>query len=101
MQQYYDDGDNDLAAQPGKQDQAGREKKEREEGKIIAAQQSNPDKIAPGEIAIGINEEHLQDEQLKEPTEEEMDEEQNNLRDAMNDDSYKAPANKQVNGKAG
>ena len=46
-----------------------------------------------------IDDEEILEARRKEPTEEEMDEKQNNARDAMNDDSYVLPGDEEDDGK--
>ena len=46
-----------------------------------------------------VDDEEILEARRKEPTEEEMDEKQNNARDAMNDDSYVLPGDEEDDGK--
>jgi len=46
-----------------------------------------------------VDDEEILEATMKEPTEEEMDEKQNNARDAMNDDNYILPGDEEDDGK--
>lgn len=78
--------------QPGLQNQPYRSKDE--EGKDVTGQPKNPVTNSAEKLSTGINEEDIDNAAMEEPTEEELDQQKNNERDAMNDDNYVAPKNK-------
>ena len=103
MIQFNEAGENagyDFEDQPGIQNQPDQEKKPKNRGNKSGLEddQTNPVTNSAEEISAGLDEEDLNDDPLKQ-TEEERDEIQNNARDAMNNDNYQAPADRQNDGK--
>jgi hypothetical protein len=82
---------------PGLENQPYKNKEE--EGTGANGRPKNPVTNSAEELSRGINEEELDDEYMEEPTEEELDQQRNNERDAMNDDNYVAPKNTNDNKK--
>ena len=82
-------GNVDLeVVQPGLQNQPGKKK-----DKNIAGQPKNHLTNSAEELPAGIDED-IDNADIEEPTEEELDQQKNNERDAMNDDNYVPPKNK-------